>query len=68
MRVVSPSIVQTTINFSSILPSDGRLPVTASSLVLIRFAHDRRLVVVVFFVVLVIIVVGISWRHRLASP
>src|SRR6476659_7300044 len=71
MFVVSPSIVQTIINFSSILVSSDRLRVAAPSLLIIWFANDRRLVVSVLllFIFLVIVVVkpssaGIDRRVR----
>src|SRR3954466_9056801 len=69
MFVVSPSIVQRIINFSSILVSSDRVRVAAPSLIIIWFANDRRLVVSVLVVlivlVLVIVVAGIPRRRRI---
>ena len=74
MFVVSPSIVQTIINFLSILVSSDRLRVAAPSLLIIWFANDRRLVVSVlllfiFFVlvIVVVVVVGVPRRRRVEN-
>jgi heme/copper-type cytochrome/quinol oxidase subunit 2 len=76
MFVVSPSIVQTIINFSSILVSSDRLRVAAPSLLIIWFANDRRLVVsvlllfiffVLVIVVVVVVVVGVPRRRRVEN-
>jgi hypothetical protein len=72
MFVVSPSIVQTIINFSSILVSSDRLRVAAPSLLIIWFANDRRLVVSVlllfiFLVLVIVVVVGVPRRRRVEN-
>src|SRR6476620_9798384 len=69
MFVVSPSIVQTIINFSSILVSSDRLRVAAPSLLIIWFANDRRLVVSVLLLFIFFVLVkpssaGIDRRVR----
>src|SRR3954453_6634019 len=77
MFVVSPSIGQTIINFSSILVSSDRLRVAAPSLLIIWFANDRRLVVsvlllfiflvLVILVLVIVLVVGVPRRRRVEN-